>query len=188
MSYSTKANTATHDAAHTLKEPDIQRKDDYSCIQCWGENVINLEINAKRFWKFYRIAFKPAYQSNAITRQAFTLLVSTVTKEELAETDEEYAKRIALWFIENIKYKYEPSESIEETAQLIKEVVRWMNGFAEGSTLHAVLSQLKKELDPDRKSRGTFISFLEKLIEKGKGYTIVCFIKSHQVIYICFKF
>jgi len=43
-----------------------------------------------------------------------------------------------------------------------------MNGFAEGNTPHAVLSQLKKKLDSDRESRGTFISFLEKLVEKGK--------------------
>jgi len=50
----------------------------------------------KRFWGFYCVAFKPAYQSNAVTKQAFTLLVSTITKEEPAETDEEYAERIAL--------------------------------------------------------------------------------------------
>ncbi len=95
MSYSTKVNTVVHDAAHILKEPDIQRKDDYSCIQCQKENVINPETNAKRFWRFYHIAFKPAYQSNAITRQAFTLLVNIVTKEVPAEVDEEYAERIA---------------------------------------------------------------------------------------------
>ena len=33
--------------------------------------------------------------------------------------------------------------------------------------------QLKKELDPDKEAEGTFISFLEKLVEKEKGYTTV---------------
>jgi len=48
-----------------------------------------------------------------------------------------------------------------------------MNRFAEGSTSHAILSQLKKKLDPDRESGGTFISFLGKLVEKEKRYTTV---------------
>ncbi len=173
MNYSIKVNTTAHNVVYTLEEPDIQWKDDYSCIKYWEENVINLGTNAERFWRFYYIAFKLAYQSNAITRQAFTLLVSTVTKKEPAKTDEEYIKRIALWLIESIRYKYEPSERIEETAQLIKEVTRRTSGFAEGSTLHAVLSQLKKKLDPDRESKRTFISFLGKLVKKEKGYTTV---------------
>ncbi len=33
--------------------------------------------------------------------------------------------------------------------------------------------QLKKELDLDREAGGIFISFLEKLIEKRRGYTTV---------------
>src|SRR6266498_5962873 len=48
-----------------------------------------------------------------------------------------------------------------------------MNGFTEGSIPYTVLSQLKKEFDPDRESRGTFISFLGKLVKKRKGYIIV---------------
>ena len=32
---------------------------------------------------------------------------------------------------------------------------------------------MKKELNPDRKAEGTFISFLRKLVKKGKGYIIV---------------
>ncbi len=50
----------------------------------------------KRFWRFYRVVFKLAYQTNAITRQVFTLLVSIITKEILAATDEEYTECIAL--------------------------------------------------------------------------------------------
>ena len=57
-----------------------------------------------------------------------------------------------------------------------------MNGFAEGSTPHAVLSQLKKELDPERKSERTFISFLGKLVEKRKGYTTIS--KPERVDYL----
>ncbi len=48
-----------------------------------------------------------------------------------------------------------------------------MHEFAEGSTPHAILSQLKKELDSDRKPEGIFISFLGKFIKKKKGYTTV---------------
>ncbi len=110
---------------------------------------------------------------NAVTRQAFSLLISTVTKEKPAKTDEEYAERIILWLVKSIRYKYKPSEGIEETAQLIKEVTRRTHEFAEGSIPHTILSQLKKKLDSDRKLEGTFISFLGKLVEKGKGYTTI---------------
>ncbi len=76
--------------------------------------MINSGINMKRFWRFYRIVFKLAYQSNAVTRQAFTLLVSIVIKEEPAETDEKYVERIAFQLIESVRYKYEPPEGIAD--------------------------------------------------------------------------
>ncbi len=61
-----------------------------------------------------------------------------------------------------------------------------MHEFTEGSTSHAILSQLKKKLDSDRESRRTFISFLGKLIEKGKGYTTVS--KPEKVNYLNWTF
>jgi len=87
--------------------------------------------------------------------------------------DEEYAERIAFQLVESIRYKYELSEKIEETMQLIKEITKRTHRFREGSISHAVLSQLKKELDSNREPGETFISFLGKLVEKGKGYITV---------------
>lgn len=116
MSYNTKANIAAHDITYTLERSDIKQKDDYSCIKCWKGNLINSRTNAKRFWRFYRITFKPTYQTNAVIRQAFTLLVSTVTKKTSVITDEEYTKHIALQLVESIQYKYEPPEGIKKTA------------------------------------------------------------------------
>ena len=66
--------------------------------------------------------------------------------------DEEYAERIAFWLVESIRYKYEPAKEIEEITQLIKKVTKQTYRFREESTPYAVLSQLKKELDSDRKS------------------------------------
>jgi len=33
--------------------------------------------------------------------------------------------------------------------------------------------QLKKELNPDKETKGIFISFLEKLVKKEKGYITI---------------
>ena len=95
MNYSIKVNTSAHDAAHLLRKPDIKQKDDYFCIQYQEENLINADTNTERFWKFYHTAFKLAYQTNAVIRQAFTLLVSIILKETPADIDEEYAECLA---------------------------------------------------------------------------------------------
>ena len=45
----------------------------------------------------------------------FTFLVIIILKETPAEIDEEYAECIVLWFVESIRYKYEPLEGVEKT-------------------------------------------------------------------------
>src|SRR6266498_4263320 len=78
--YSTTVNCTYHDSKH-LSEGTIDKKEDYSCIPCWGVAKFNKGTNAHRFWEFYQLAFPPAFQANSVTRQVYTQLVSTLTKE-----------------------------------------------------------------------------------------------------------
>src|SRR6266508_292191 len=134
--YSTTVNCTYHDSKH-LSERTIDKKEDYSCIPCWGIAKFNEGTNAHRFWEFYQLAFPPAYQANSVTRQAYIQLVSTVTKETLALEDEDLAERLSLKLVESIRYHYSPEKPVVETAQVIWEVIKETTEFAEGSTPHA---------------------------------------------------
>ena len=68
-----------------------------------------------RFWKFYQLAFPPAYQANSVTRQAYTQLVSTLTKEDLTPDDEGLAERLSLKLVESIRYHYSSEKPVAET-------------------------------------------------------------------------
>src|SRR6266540_3655447 len=77
--YSTTVNCTYHDSKH-LSEGTIEKKEDYSCTLCWETAKFNEGTNAHRFWKFYQLAFPPAYQANSVTQQAYTQLVKTFAK------------------------------------------------------------------------------------------------------------
>jgi len=113
--YSTTVNCTYHDSKH-LSEGTIEKKEDYSCIPCWGEAKFNEGTNAYRFWEFYQLAFPPAFQANSVTRQAYTQLVSTLTKEEPTADDEDLAERLSLKLIESIRYHYSLAQPLSETA------------------------------------------------------------------------
>ncbi len=46
--YSTMVNHTYHDSKH-LSEEDINKKEDYSCISCWGDVKFNEETNTHKF-------------------------------------------------------------------------------------------------------------------------------------------
>src|SRR6266498_4195318 len=169
--YSTIVNCTHHDSKH-LSEGTIDKKEDYSCILCWGTAKFNEGTSAHRFWEFYQLAFSPAFQANSVTRQAFTQLVSTVLKEVLTPEDEDLAERLSLKLVESICYQYSPEKPVIETARVIREVIKETTGFAEGSTPHAILTEIKRRDNKDRASTSLFGRFIER-ISKGKGYAQV---------------
>src|SRR6266540_2532526 len=169
--YSTIVNCAHHDSKH-LSEGTIDKKEDYSCVLCWGTAKFNEGTSAHRFWEFYQLAFPPAFQANSVTRQAFTQLVSTVLKETPAPEDEDLAERLSLKLVESIRYQYTPEKPVTETAQVIREVIKETTGFAEGSTPHAVLTKIRRRDNKERAPTSLFGSFIGR-ISKGKGYAQV---------------
>ncbi len=169
--YSTTVNCTYHDSKH-LSEGTIEKKEDYSCILCWEKARFNEGTNAYRFWEFYQLAFPSAFQANSVTRQAYTQLVSTLTKEELTLDDEDLAERLSLKLVESVRYHYSPTQPVVETTQIIREVITKTTGFAEGSTPYAVLTEIKRRESKERASTSLFGSFLRR-ISKGKGYAQV---------------
>src|SRR6266545_6776569 len=140
--YSITVNHTYHDSKH-LSEGTIEKKEDYSCTLCWGMAKFNEGTSAHRFWEFYQLAFSPAFQANSVTRQAFTQLLSTLTKEAPAPEDEDLAERLSLKLVESIHYYYSPKDLVAETARVIREVIKETIRFAEGSIPHAVLTEIK---------------------------------------------
>src|SRR6266542_3651201 len=169
--YSTTVNCTYHDSKH-ISEGTIDKKEDYSCIPCWGTAKFNEGTSAHRFWEFYQLAFPPAFQANSVTRQAFTQLVSTVLKETPTPEDEDLAERLSLKLVESILYQYSPEKPVAETAQVLREVIKATTGFAEGSTPHATLTEIKRRDNKDRAPTSLFGSFIGR-ISKGKGYAQV---------------
>src|SRR6266542_6629633 len=140
--YLTIVNYTHHDSKH-LSEGTIDKKEDYSCIPCWGTAKFNEGTSAHKFCEFYKLAFPPAFQANSVTRQAYTQLVSILLKETLASEDEDLAERLSLKLVESIRYHYSSEKPVAETAQIIQEVIMKTIRFAEGSTPHAVLTEIK---------------------------------------------
>src|SRR6266542_4251527 len=169
--YSTTVNCTYHDSKH-LSEGTIEKKEDYSCTLCWGTAKFNEGTSAHRFWEFYKLAFPSAFQANSVTRQAFTQLVSTLLKETPAPEDEDLAERLSLKLVESIRYHYLPSNTVAETAQVLREVIKATTRFAEGSTPHAILTEIKRRNDKERAPTSLFGSFIGR-ISKGKGYAQV---------------
>ncbi len=169
--YSTTVNCTYHDSKH-LSERTIEKKEDYSCILCWGNVKFNEGTSAYRFWEFYQLAFPPAYQANSVTRQVYTQLISTVTKETLASEDEDLAERLLLKLVESIHYHYSPEKPVAETAWVIWKVIKETTRFAERSTPHAVLTEINQRENKDWAPTSLFGSFIGRL-SKGKGYTQV---------------
>src|SRR6266540_6472359 len=169
--YSTTVNCTYHDSKH-LSEGTIDKKEDYSCIPCWGTAKFNKGTSAHRFWEFYQLAFPLAFQANSVTRQAYTQLVSTLTKETSAPEDENLAKRLSLKIVESIRYHYSLEKPVVEKARVIREEIKETTRFAEGSTPHAVLTEIKRRDNKERASTSLFGSFIGR-ISKGKGYAQV---------------
>src|SRR6266542_6194879 len=140
--YLTTINCTYHDSKH-LSEGIIDKKEDYSCIPCWESAKFNKGTSVHRFWEFYQLAFPPAFQANSVTQQAFTQLVSTLLKETPAPEDEDLAERLSLKLVESIRYHYSPKDPVAETARVIWEVIKETTRFAEGSTPHAILMEIK---------------------------------------------
>src|SRR6266540_4523638 len=138
--YSTTVNCTYHDSKH-LSEGTINKKEDYSCLLCWGIAKFNEGTSVHRFWEFYQFAFPPAYQANSVTRQAYTQLVSILTKETPILDDEDLAERLSLKLVESIRYHYSPEKPVAVTAQIIQEIITATIGFAAGSTSHIVLAE-----------------------------------------------
>ena len=65
-----------------------------------------------------------------------------------------------------------PKEPVAVTARVIQEVIKETTGFVEGSTPHAVLTEIKRRDDKERAPTSLFGSFIGK-ISKGKGYAQV---------------
>src|SRR6266498_3132067 len=128
--YSTIVNCTHHNSKH-LSEGIIDKKEDYSCIPCWGTAKFNEGTSAHRFWEFYQLAFPPAFQANSVTRQAYTQLVSTLTKETPASEDEDLAERLSLKLVESIHYHYSSKDPVAKTAQVIWKVIKETTRFAE---------------------------------------------------------
>src|SRR6266545_4976330 len=121
--YLTTVNCTYHDFKH-ISEGTIDKKKDYSCTLCWGTAKFNEGTNAYRFWEFYQLAFSLAYQANSVTQQAYTQLVSTLTKETLAVEDKDLAERLLIKLVESIRYHYSPEKPVAETARIIWKVIR----------------------------------------------------------------
>src|SRR6266540_380471 len=113
--YSTTVNCTYHDSKHLL-EGTIDKKEDYSCIPCWKSAKFNEGISVYRFWEFYQLAFSPAYQANSVTQQAYTQLVSTLTKETPTTDDEDLAERLLLKLVKSIRYHYSSEKPVAVTA------------------------------------------------------------------------
>src|SRR6266511_2197008 len=169
--YSTTVNCTYHDSKH-FSEGTIEKKEDYSCIPCWGNAKFNEGTSAHRFWEFYQLVFPPVFQANSVTRQAYTQLVSTLTKEAPGPEDEDLAKRLSLKLVESIRYHYSPEKPVAETAQVIWKVIKETTRFAEGSTPHAVLTEIRQRDNKERAPTSLFGSFIGR-ISKGKGYAQV---------------
>src|SRR6266536_5578156 len=99
-------------------------------------------------------------------------LVSTLTKEVLVSEDENLAERLSLKLVESIRYHYSPEKPVAETARVLQEVIKETNGFAEGSTPHAVLTEIRRRDNKERAPTSLFGSFIRR-ISKGKGYAQV---------------
>ncbi len=140
--YSTTVNCTYYDLKH-ISKGTIDKKEDYSCTLCWETAKFNERTNAHRFWEFYQLAFPLAYQANSVTRQAYTQLVSTVTKETPALEDEDLAERLSLKLVESIRHHYSSDKPVAETARIIQKVIKETIGFAKGSTSHAVLTEIR---------------------------------------------
>src|SRR6266542_2316700 len=140
--YSITVNCIYHDSKH-LSEGTIEKKEDYSYIPCWGNAKFNEGTSMHRFWEFYQLAFPPAFQANSVIRQAYTQLVSTVTKETPAPEDEDLAERLSLKLVKSIRYHYSSKNPVAEIARVIREVIKEITRFAEGSIPHAVLTEIK---------------------------------------------
>ncbi len=143
--YLTTINCTYHDSKHTAKEEGIDKKEDYSCISYQKDAKFNEGTNTARFWKFYQTVFDPAYQANLITRQAFTQLVSTITKEAPTPDNKNLAERLSLKLIKSIYYYYLPKKSIVEIAQIIRIVITETKGFIAGSILYTIFVNFKKK-------------------------------------------
>ena len=117
--YSTIVNCTYHDSKH-LSKGTVEKKEVYSCTLCWGTVKFNKGTNTLRFWEFYQLAFPPAYQVNSVIWQAFTQLVSTLTKENPIPDDEGLAERFLLKLIKSIHYYYSSEKPVAETARPIK--------------------------------------------------------------------
>ncbi len=169
--YSITVNCTYHNSKH-FSEGDIDKKKDYSCIPCWGSTKFNEETNAYRFWEFYQLAFPPAYQANSVIWQAYTQLVSILTKETPTPDDEDLAERLSIKLVESIRYHYSPEKPVAITAQVIQEIITATIGFAAGSTSHIVLAEIKRKEEKEWAPISIFGSFLEKL-SKDKGYVLV---------------
>ncbi len=169
--YSTTVNCTYHDSKH-LSEGTIDKKEDYSYILYWRTAKFNKGTNAHKFWEFYQLAFPSAYQANSVTWQAYTQLVSTLIKETPTLENENLAERLLLKLVESIHYYYSSEKPVAETARVIWEVIKETTGFAEGSTPHAVLTEIKRREGKKRTSTSLFGSFIGR-ISKGKGYAQV---------------
>src|SRR6266540_7207031 len=131
--YSTTVNCTYHDSKH-LSEGTIDKKEDYSCIPCWGTAKFNERTSAHRFWEFYQLAFPSAYQASSVTRQAYTQLVSTLLKKTPALEDEDLAERLSLKVVKSIHYHYSSEKPVAKTARTIWKVIKETTRFAEEST------------------------------------------------------
>ncbi len=133
-------NCTYYDSKH-LSKRTIDKKEDYSCIFCWGSAKFNERTSVHRFWEFYQLAFSPVYQANSVTWQAYTQLVSTLTKKVLTTDDEDLAERLSLKLVKSIRYHYSSEKPVAITAQVIQKVIATNTRFAEGSAPHIVLAK-----------------------------------------------
>src|SRR6266540_3749311 len=169
--YSTTVNCTYHDFKH-ISEKTIDKKENYSCTLCWGTAKFNEGTNAHRFWKFYQLAFLPAYQANSVTRQAYTQLVNTVNKKTPTPEDKDLAERLLLKLVESIRYHYSPEKPVAETARVIQKVIKEITRFAKGSTPHIVLTEIRQRDNKERTPTSLFGSFIGR-ISKEKEYAQV---------------
>ena len=140
--YSITVNCIYYNSKHLL-EGIIDKKEDYFYTLCQGIAKFNEGTNAYRFWEFYQLAFLPAYQANSVTRQAYIQLVSILTKETSTPDDEDLAKRLSIKLVKSIRYHYLSEKSVTVTAWVIQEVITTTTGFAEESTPHMILAEIK---------------------------------------------
>src|SRR6266540_2542190 len=54
--YSTTVNCTYHDSKH-FSEGTIEKKEDYSCIPCWGSAKFNEGTSAHRFWPYKKLGY-----------------------------------------------------------------------------------------------------------------------------------